>query len=117
MDAQKDTMILLDLMLRPGFCVRSGRITHVNQAAESYLLSAGMELAPLLQTGAEEYSDYTGGCLYLTLTVGGRTETRYILSSDECTQVVNNFVNNLPPERFFYCKSAFSARGAEVMEK
>jgi signal transduction histidine kinase len=73
MDAQKDTMILLDLMLRPGFCVRSGRITHVNQAAESYLLSAGMELAPLLQTGAEEYSDYTGGCLYLTLTVGGRT--------------------------------------------
>lgn len=70
---QKENLDMLDLMLRPGFCVRDGRIIKVNQAAEGYFLSAGMELAPLLQTGTEEYREYTEGCLYLTLSIGGRS--------------------------------------------
>ena len=73
MDEQKEILDLLDLMLRPGFCARNGRIIKVNQAAEGYFLSVGMELTSLLQTGAEEYRDYTGGCLYLTLFLGGRS--------------------------------------------
>ena len=73
MDEQKDILNMLDLMLRPGFCVRDGRIIKVNQAAEGFFLSEGMELAPLLKTGSEEYSEYTGGCLYLTLSIGGHS--------------------------------------------
>ena len=68
---EKDNLNMLDLMLRPGFCVRDGRIIKVNQAAEGYFLSVGMELASLLQTGAEEYREFTGGCLYLTLLISG----------------------------------------------
>ena len=73
MEKQKDILNMLDLMLRPGFCVRDGRIIKVNQAAEGFFLSAGMELTPLLKTGTEEYSEYTDGCLYLTLSIGGRS--------------------------------------------
>ena len=70
---EKDNLNMLDLMLRPGFCVRDGKIIKVNQAAEGYFLSVGTELASLLQTGKEEYQEYTGGCLYLTLCISGRT--------------------------------------------
>lgn len=72
MDKQKDTLGLLDLMLRPGFCVKDNRIVKVNQAAQSYFLTPGMELEALLLTGVEEYREFSGGCLYLTLSIGGR---------------------------------------------
>ena len=72
MDEQKDTLGMLDLILRPGFTVENQRIVKVNQAAQGYFLSEGMELMPLLLTGAEEYASFSGGCLYLTLTLGGR---------------------------------------------
>ena len=73
MEEQGNILDMLDLMLRPGFCVRDGKILKVNQAAEGFFLSAGMDLAPLLKTGAEEYAEYTGGCLYLTLSICGRS--------------------------------------------
>lgn len=72
MDEQKDTLGMLDLMLRPGFCVKDNRIIKVNQAAQGFFLSPGMELEPMLLTGAEEYREFSGGCLYLTLFLGGR---------------------------------------------
>lgn len=68
---EKENLNMLDLMLRPGFCVRDGKIVKVNQAAEGFFLSVGMELAPLLHTGAEEYRNFSSGCLYLTLLIGG----------------------------------------------
>ena len=69
---QMDTMGMLDLMIRPGFCVKEGKIVKVNQAAQGYLLCAGMELQPLLLTGAAEYQEFTEGCLYLTLSLDGQ---------------------------------------------
>ena len=63
MEEQRNILDMLDLMLRPGFCVRDGKIIKLNQAAESFFLSVGMELAPLMKTGIEEYQEYTGGCL------------------------------------------------------
>ena len=72
MDEQKDTLGMLDLILRPGFTVENQRIVKVNQAAQGYFLSEGMDLMPLLLTGAEEYASFSGGCLFLTLSLGGR---------------------------------------------
>ena len=43
MDEQKDTLGMLDLILRPGFTVENQRIVKVNQAAQGYFLSEGME--------------------------------------------------------------------------
>lgn len=73
MEEQKDTLGILDLMIRPGFCVKDYKITKVNQAAEGYFLAPGMDLNSLLLTGAEEYREFTGGCLYLTLSLSGRS--------------------------------------------
>ncbi len=71
MEAQSENGIsLLDLMLRPAFSVEAGHICHVNQAASRYLLTPGTPIAPLICSGQEEYSRFTGGNLYLTLQLG-----------------------------------------------
>lgn len=72
MEEQQDLLGMLDLMVRPGFCVKENQIVKVNQAAESYFLSPGMAVDPLLLTGKEEYREFTGGCLYLTLSLSGK---------------------------------------------
>ncbi len=69
MAQSNDIFGMLNLMVRPGFCVRDGIIVEVNQSAERYLLSPGDELAPLLNTGHTEYAEFCGGCLYLTLKI------------------------------------------------
>ena len=71
MEQQYDALELLDLMREPAFCVRGGIIVKVNPAASAYLIETGSEAAALLLTGAEEYAAFSGGCLYLTLKVGG----------------------------------------------
>jgi signal transduction histidine kinase len=63
---------MLELMLRPAFCVSGGKITKINGAAGPYLLSEGTEILPLLATGVEEYQAFEDGCLYLTLSIGAR---------------------------------------------
>lgn len=70
---QTDRYGMLDLMILPGFCVTDGKIQKVNQAAAELPLAPGMELKPLLLTGVEEYQEFTGGCLYLQLTLDGQS--------------------------------------------
>ncbi len=62
---------LLDMLPRPAFCVKDGTIVKVNAAAASQLITAGLAIADLLQTGAEEYAAFQSGCLYLELDLGG----------------------------------------------
>ena len=58
---------MLDLLIQPGFCVKENRITSLNAAARGLLFAPGQDIRDLLETGLEEYRDYTGGCLYLQL--------------------------------------------------
>lgn len=67
MEEQRDILGMLDLMIRPGFCVKGNQIVKVNPAAQGLLLTSGMDVRPLILTGKEEYSAFSGGCLYLTL--------------------------------------------------
>lgn len=67
MEEKNERFGMLDLLLQPGFCVKNNIIVKVNQAAEGLLLTPGLNVRKLLQTGAEEYASFTGGCLYLTL--------------------------------------------------
>lgn len=73
MEENKETMGMLDLMIRPVFCVKDQKIVKVNSAAEGLMLAAGADISPLLQTGREEYAAFEGGCLYLMLNVGGQS--------------------------------------------
>lgn len=71
MNQQKDIPGMLDLMIRPGFCVKENIIEKVNPAAQGLLLTPGTNVQELLLTGKEEYAAFSGGCLYLTLSLSG----------------------------------------------
>ncbi len=71
MDRELDAMGMLDLMVRPAFCVKDTVIVRANPAAESLLFRPGLQILPLIEAGSEEYQEFTGGCLYLTLLSSG----------------------------------------------
>lgn len=73
MEEQKDMFGLLDLMIQPAFCVKDKKIVRANAAAQQLLICAGDDVEPLLMTGAEEYAEFSGGCLYLDLDLGGQS--------------------------------------------
>ncbi len=73
MEEQKELFEMLDLMIRPGFCVRDQKIVKINQAARGMFLAPGADIGPLLASGAEEYAAFQGGCLYLSLNLGDKT--------------------------------------------
>lgn len=81
METQNHTP-MLELMLRPAFCVSGGKISKVNGAAAPYLLNEGMDILPLLATGIEEYQAFEEGCLYLTLTIGTRKVGATVIPMD-----------------------------------
>ncbi len=71
---------MLDLMTDPAFCVKGGTVTYANRPALACMLTEGTPVSQILFTGAEEYAQFQGGCLYLTLnicnTYRGATVTR-----------------------------------------
>ena len=69
MEEKKSHTAMLDLMLQPGFIVQNNVIQKANQAAQSLLLTPGLDVRELLLTGKEEYASFSGGCLYLTLAI------------------------------------------------
>lgn len=71
MEEQRDIFEMLDIMVVPAFCVRDQVILQVNPAARGLLITPGTPVSELLQTGAEEYGHFAGGCLYLTLRISG----------------------------------------------
>jgi len=71
MEERLDALGMLDLMVRPGFCVKDNVIIKANHAAESMMLKPGRLVTELLHTGKEEYAGFQEGCLYLTLNLDG----------------------------------------------
>lgn len=72
MEDRNDVLEMLELMLRPGFCVREGRVLRANQAAQGLCIRPGTDVASLLRTGQQAYRDFHQGTLYLTLTLSGQ---------------------------------------------
>lgn len=69
MDYFTDAMEMVDDISQPAFCVREGLIVKVNAAARSRMLEPGTPVGTILLTGSEEYAEFSGGRLYLTLSV------------------------------------------------
>ena len=64
-----DAMDMVEHLRQIAFCVQNGVIVKVNTAASNRMIEAGTPVVELLKTGAEEYRDFNGGCLYLTLNI------------------------------------------------
>ncbi|MBO5952930.1 MAG: HAMP domain-containing histidine kinase [Oscillospiraceae bacterium] len=73
MEQTKDITAMLDLMLRPAFSVKDGKVDHLNHAAACLSLAAGTPVSELLLTGTQEYSEMTEGCLYLNISICGHS--------------------------------------------
>lgn len=71
METNKEFYGMLDLVIRPGFCVKDYQIVYANPAAQSLFLSPGLDIRELLLTGREEYDSFREGCLYLQLNIAG----------------------------------------------
>ena len=69
MEKQSNITGMLDLILRPAFCVRDGSIVCANRQAQSRGIVTGTHISDLLVTGAEEYAALRGSCLYLTVQI------------------------------------------------
>lgn len=72
MDHITDAMEMVDHMPHPAFCVQEGTIVKVNPAGILRMITPGTAVSQLIQTGAEEYAEFSGGCLYLNLTLCGQ---------------------------------------------
>lgn len=71
MEYTEEKFAMLHQIPSPAFFVRDGIITEMNVAAQQHQLCSGSAVAELLSTGREEYSQFTDGCLYLTLHICG----------------------------------------------
>ncbi len=67
MDERSQVNTMLQLLPQAAFFVEDGVISQVNQAAGAYCLQSGQDFLALLQCGREEYAEFTGGALYVTL--------------------------------------------------
>lgn len=72
MDHITDAMEMIGHLRHPAFCVTDGMIVKVNAAAQSRMIEPGTPVSQLMKTGADEYAEFSSGCLYLTLTVCGQ---------------------------------------------
>ena len=82
MEQKQDKLAMLDLIIRPAFCVENGVIVRLNKAAEGLLLEAGTPVRSLLATGETEYAEFNGGCLYLTLALAGISQGASVVRID-----------------------------------
>ena len=72
MEQRSDGIQMLDLMIRPAFCVKNRIITRINAPAAKLFLREGIPLETILETGADEYEAFSQGMLCLTLTICGQ---------------------------------------------
>lgn len=73
MEIQTEEIGMLELLPRPTFCVQNRTITRLNQAAQKLFLREGLSIQLLMESGSEEYAAFSGGLLYLTLTIHGQS--------------------------------------------
>ncbi|MBR2889436.1 MAG: sensor histidine kinase [Oscillospiraceae bacterium] len=72
MEQLQNIMGMLDLMVRPAFCVRDGLVAGVNREAQRFLIQEGTPVAGMLHGQEEEYRDLREGCLYASLEINGQ---------------------------------------------
>ena len=70
MDITKEQMELLEANTSATFCVQNGIIMYANKAALLYNIIVGSNIQDLLKTGKDEYSSFSGNCMYLSLQLG-----------------------------------------------
>lgn len=83
MEKQRNTPAIIDLVVCPGFCVKNSKIVQVNDAAKRFFLAPEMDVRDLLLTGKEEYANFSGGCLYLSVKLADQSQGALVTRIDD----------------------------------
>ena len=67
---EQDKQNLMEMIDRPAFIVKDGIITDANQTAKHRQISIGRPIWELLANHEEDYRNFNGGILHLTLEIG-----------------------------------------------
>lgn len=70
MNQEQSTVSMLHMFTHPVFAVENGVVTQVNAAARQLSVNPGDTPNQWLETGKEEYTQFQGGALSLTLCIG-----------------------------------------------
>lgn len=60
---------LLELLSRPAFCVKDGKIVDANEFALQRFIEIGDPIEKYLEEGLDAYRAFTGGCLFVNVTI------------------------------------------------
>ena len=74
----------LELLDRPAFCVKDGIVAASNAAARSRMLRVGADVYEIVTEHRETYQNFTGGCLFLTVTVNGLPCNASVNRTEDC---------------------------------
>ena len=110
MENQNNIMGMLDLILRPAFCVQDGSIVYANRQAQNLGIAVRTPISELLVTGTEEYATLKNSCLYLMLRVANSTFGASVTQVDK----LNVFV--LEPEQIQPELQALALAARELRE-
>ncbi len=75
MENKEEKIAMLHQIPSPAFLADNGIVSAVNLPAQQRQILEGTEVSLLLVTGKEEYPQFRDGCLYLTLSVCGTTQS------------------------------------------
>lgn len=73
----------LELLEYPAFCVKDGTVAAVNAAATGRLLHPGININEIVTDHWEEYKNFSGGSLYLTIYTGGIPCAAWVMRTAE----------------------------------
>ncbi|MBQ9929230.1 MAG: HAMP domain-containing histidine kinase [Oscillospiraceae bacterium] len=90
MEHTEDIVMMLEQISDPAFLVQDGIITQVNPSAQRVLIETGSDIASLLATGTQEYADFRGGYLALTLKLGTQLCNASVTRLENCDLFVLN---------------------------
>lgn len=80
---QNESISMLDMFMHPVFCVKDGIITKINQSARQYPIELGQNVHNLISAGRDEYENFSGVCLSVSLCIENRTHIASVFRSSE----------------------------------
>lgn len=83
MDITNHLSLWFNMIDRPVFCVKSGKIIAANSAAQHRMLCTGMDIFEIVGEHRDAYEAFESGCLYLTITAGGLPCDASVTRTDE----------------------------------
>ncbi len=83
MEQFNNSTSMVDMFMYPVFRVKDNIIIEANTSAQQRDVTVGTSVTSLLVSGQQEYSEFSGGCLSLSLSTGGITYIASVIRHED----------------------------------